>query len=286
MAVMKFLGGTSIVQLKQTVHDLLFSKRWVPIIDYAKEACKTSAEVKDYCFHMNLIIKELDDFHKMSLPMAYALKASSFQASPDGKKYMKDLVSTALDKANTIVLLDAEEDALKQYENAVYHDILTEFNKDSVKVYKTYQMYRRDALDMLKMDLDMYEKLGIKLVRGAYMKEDKHVLHKTIMHTHRTYDQALIKCIGMIKHKEKEVKLMVATHNTNSANMAMRLSNDGLKQDVSFAQLLGMGDILSHDLSKQHRLVYKYVPYGNVKEALPYLLRRFKENIQIIRHYL
>ncbi|KAF4651590.1 hypothetical protein FOL47_000291, partial [Perkinsus chesapeaki] len=47
---------------------------------------------------------------------------------------------------------------------------------------------------------------------------------------------------------------------------------------VSFAQLLGEGDILTYKLAERGYKVYKYVPYGRVSEAVPHIIRRIQES--------
>ena len=48
--------------------------------------------------------------------------------------------------------------------------------------------------------------------------------------------------------------------------------------NVSFGQLLGMADHLTFTLASHGLKAYKYVPYGPVREVLPYLMRRAQEN--------
>jgi proline dehydrogenase len=50
---------------------------------------------------------------------------------------------------------------------------------------------------------------------------------------------------------------------------------------LSFCQLYGMSDNLTYNLSKAGFNISKYVPYGEVKEVIPYLIRRAKENSSV-----
>jgi hypothetical protein len=236
---------------------------------------------------MSAMIRGLDEFNE-SFPVAYALKASSFRASPDNAKLMWDLVAQVTAHDTTSVMLHAEQDSLKAYENEVYDGLIKEFNRDGVRVYKSYQMYRRDGYNLLMDDLGRYNNLGIKLVRGAYINADSHVIHASAQRTHAMYDRAMAECVSLITKTRgtRDIKLVVATHNTMSVEFGERISRVN-KEKVAFAQLLGMGDVLSHDLSKaKQRMVYKYVPYGTLKESIPYLARQFKENVNIVKHIL
>jgi hypothetical protein len=289
MVVLRFLGGTNISQLKATLHDLLYTKRWAPIVDYAKEgkACNTNTGARDAYDATSAMIKSLDEFN-MRFPVAYALKASSFRASPDNAKIMRDLVAQVTKYDTTSVMLDAEQDSMKAYENEVYDGLIKEFNRNGVRVYKSYQMYRRDGYKLLMDDLGRYENIGIKLVRGAYMKDDMHIMHPSAQRTHAAYDRAMVECVSLIAKSRgtRDIRLVVATHNAMSAELGERISHAN-KDKVAFAQLLGMGDVLSHDLSKaKQRMVYKYVPYGTLQDSLPYLARRFRENVNIVKHIL
>ena len=80
---------------------------------------------------------------------------------------------------------------------------------------------------------------------------------------------------------------MCATHNKKSISYAIDLSKSlNLKQKIEFAQLMGMSDNLSQKLVNDGFKTYKYLPYGNLNESLPYLIRRLYENYPMIRNII
>ena len=50
---------------------------------------------------------------------------------------------------------------------------------------------------------------------------------------------------------------------------------------IHFAQLLGMSDPITFNLAAHGYNVAKYVPYGPIREAIPYLIRRAQENTSV-----
>ena len=50
---------------------------------------------------------------------------------------------------------------------------------------------------------------------------------------------------------------------------------------IHFSQLLGMSDHISFNLAKNGYNVSKYVPFGPIKEMIPYLIRRAEENSSV-----
>merc|ERR1740117_866204 len=75
---------------------------------------------------------------------------------------------------------------------------------------------------------------------------------------------------------------MVASHNQESIEKAIASMNkhgvDRKDAVICFAQLYGMADNLSYNMGKHGYRAYKYVPYGEVKMVMPYLIRRANEN--------
>lgn len=185
------------------------------------------------------------------------------------------------------IMIDAEESWLQPAIDAVAETYMQRYNTDSVIVYTTVQMYRRDRLEYLQKLIAQGYKIGIKLVRGAYVEKERaraarvgypDPIHPTKAATDIAYDQALMLCLEHID----QVALCVATHNRNSCmKAAQHVILRGWERNhphLTFSQLYGMADPLSFGLAKAGFRVAKYVPYGPIERAFPYLSRRAEEN--------
>ena len=109
-------------------------------------------------------------------------------------------------------------------------------------------------------------------------------IHDTKEATDADFDEAIEYCL---KHHET-VAFVAGTHNEESTQkLARRMNELGIPPDhpnVYFSQLYGMGDSLSYVLAKNNYNVSKYVPYGPVADAVPYLIRRAEENTSVAGH--
>lgn len=196
--------------------------------------------------------------------------------------------------AGVPLFIDAEETWIQPAIDDLANEMMEKYNTQKAVVYNTYQLYRKDRLAYLK---ESYEKarqknyfLGAKLVRGAYMeKERERALEKaypspiqdTKEATDKDYDAAVEFCIL----KRETISLCAGTHNENSSLRLVELieASKIAKNDkhIYFSQLLGMSDHISYNLSKAGYNVAKYVPYGPIKDVLPYLIRRAQENTSV-----
>ena len=250
-----------------------------PIIDYINES-----ESDNYCNYKKI----LDNINKYPNNL-FSIKLSSLNIKNDYKlseKYAQDICLTALEN-NCCILIDAEDYNIQDQINTITNNLMYKYNIDKPNIYKTYQCYRKDSFETIKNDLILKDihnyNLGIKLVRGAYYKSDKkyNILYDNIEETHDNYNK-IIKYL--FQHCNEKDKIMIASHNSESCNLAIDnkhlLKNEEM---LCFAQLLGMGDELSNELSKTNT-VYKYVPFGNLYESIPYLLRRLYENKDSIKY--
>jgi proline dehydrogenase len=166
-------------------------------------------------------------------------------------------------------------------------------------IFNTYQAYLRDSTSRLELALERarHERwvLGVKLVRGAYMVQERaranalgysDPIHGSVAATHVAYDAAASRLVELAA--ARRVTVMIATHNEASVSAAAAAvsSNEpphALEPGgVSFGQLLGMSDHLTFTLAERRLPVFKYVPFGRVGEVLPYLLRRAEENADVL----
>lgn len=266
----KFIGGNSIkIAIKRCKR---FS--FTPIFDYARESSKTEQDSLNY-------IKRLqEDVKYFPSGSAIGLKNSSFAGNNIHLIYT---IKNVLKAGVHTVFLDAESESNHINECLAYNKALQVFNQNDVICYKTYQMYRIDSNKELLNDMSDFSKLGIKLVRGSYYRQDACTgsLYKNKQHTDTSYDDAVKTVITDIKSGSQH-RLVIATHNDKSIDKA--LCFDPPKDRIAFAQLLGMNDRASRQLSALGYKVYKYVPYGDITETYPYLLRRLYENIDVLSH--
>jgi proline dehydrogenase len=192
------------------------------------------------------------------------------------------------------IFIDAEESWIQDPIDELCTEMMTKYNKEKAVIYNTLQMYRWDRLDFLKKShqhaTDNNYFLGLKLVRGAYMEKEREraaeygypsPIQKDKDSSDKDYDLAVAYCIEHID----QIALCAGTHNEESCRkLAKLLTEKNISIDdsrVYFSQLLGMSDNLSYNLAHQGYRVSKYVPYGPVKEVLPYLIRRAEENTSI-----
>lgn len=197
-------------------------------------------------------------------------------------------------ESETPILIDAEESWIQQSIDDLALEMMVLYNKDRAIVYNTVQLYRHDRLSYIK---NLYSKscdknffIGLKLVRGAYMEKEREralklnypdPIQADKSSTDRAFDEALRFCIQHI-HK---ISICAGTHNEQSSLLLTEIMHENEIQNnysgIWFAQLLGMSDHISFNLSLEKYNVAKYVPYGPVKEVLPYLIRRAEENTSV-----
>ncbi len=195
---------------------------------------------------------------------------------------------------NIPILIDAEDSWYQPVIDSIALEMMQIYNKEKAIVYNTLQLYRVDRLkylhSLLNNAIENKYILGIKLVRGAYMEKERNrasklgypsPIHDTKTQTDEAFNLALRFSVENINH----IALFCGTHNEESIAFMLQLMEEKQRakndQHVSFSQLYGMSDNISFALANEGYNVSKYIPYGPVKEVLPYLIRRAQENTSV-----
>ena len=192
------------------------------------------------------------------------------------------------------VLIDAEESWIQDPVDVLVYQMMQEFNNSRALVFNTYQMYRKDMYGNLQQAygeaVENNYHLGVKLVRGAYMEKERERAEEMGYEdpiqvdkkaTDSDFDRGLEFCINNIANLE----LCCGSHNEQSNKYLIKLMDqhglDSGDSRIYFAQLYGMSDNISFNLANAGYNVAKYLPYGPIKEVMPYLIRRAEENTAI-----
>jgi len=197
--------------------------------------------------------------------------------------------------ANDVALLiDAEESWMQDAADDVVADMMIKYNKEKPIVFNTLQLYRWDRLDYLKkLHAQAQEKgfyIGMKIVRGAYMeKENKraaeHGYKSPICVSKQATDDNYNAAIDYMADHIDTMAIFAGTHNEESSYKLIKImqerSFDKSDRRFWFGQLYGMSDNISFNLSANSYNVAKYLPFGPVRDVMPYLIRRAEENTSV-----
>jgi proline dehydrogenase len=210
---------------------------------------------------------------------------------------IKERFSTICKKAaesDIPVLIDAEESWMQDAADDLVEAMMMIYNKEKALIFNTLQAYRWDRFDYLK---DLHDrakvckfKIGIKLVRGAYMEKERARAFKKgykdpICVDKNATDALFNSTLEYIVNNVNDIEMFAGTHNEESSYLLMKLLEEkNINQDdrrVWFGQLYGMSDNISYNLSNNGYNVAKYLPFGPVREVMPYLIRRAEENTSV-----
>jgi proline dehydrogenase len=311
----QFVGGETLVETDAVVNDL--QKYNVDVIlDYGVEgkegeknfeqATEEFIRVINYAAnqpHIPFISIKVTGFARFGLLQrlheAPRLRSGIHdnEAEEDEWQRVKDRmyrICTVAAEKKVGVLVDAEESWIQDPVDRLTIEMMEAFNKEKAIVYNTIQLYRHDRLSFLNLSHRIARQkkfiLGVKLVRGAYMeKERSRASSKGVQSpiqinkqsTDKDYNEAISFCITHIE----DVASVVATHNEESNLFAVQLMEQkGLPYNhphLHFSQLYGMSDHITFNLAKAGFWVSKYVPFGPLKDVIPYLMRRAQENSSV-----
>lgn len=305
----QFVGGATLLDSQKSI-DLLAAFNTLTILDYGAEAKETEL---DFNHTMNENIRAIDFASRSKTIPVVSTKVTGLarfgllerlqsaatltrEELSEYRNALKRIDAICYQAANkgVSVFIDAEESWIQDSIDHLVWLMMKRYNKQRVVVYNTFQLYRKDRLQFLTESYDRSRQagflLGAKLVRGAYMEKerlraaemgyedpinpDKHA-------TDDLYNTALRFCVDHID----TLALCNASHNAESAMLhATLMEKKGIPRDhpnMLFSQLYGMSDIVTFNLAKAGFRVAKYVPYGQVREVIPYLIRRAQENTSV-----
>lgn len=305
-----FCGGESIRDCKNKI-DVLAKYGVKTILDYSVEgkeseadfdaACKATIDTIVYAHHYSEHIP-----FSVFKPTALG-RFKLWEKANEGKslseeeqaefKLVRDRfysIAEASKKHGVPVLIDAEESWIQTAVDQIAMELMGTYNKEKPLIYNTLQMYRWDRLEYLKTIIESSKNkgfhLGLKIVRGAYMEKERDraeelnytsPIQKSKADTDKDYDAAISLCVENINN----IGLVAGTHNEGSSRLLFELMQkkgiDKTDSRIFFSQLLGMSDNISYNLASEGVNVVKYVPFGPVKDVMPYLLRRAEENTSV-----
>ncbi len=304
-----FCGGVSEDDCIPVI-DKMYAKKVCSVLDYSVEGKVDEAQF-DAAFEMTI---KLLDFvkEKEAIPFAvfkptgfgrielYEKVGSKVELTTDeAEEWNRVLVRydkvCALAKEKDVkLLIDAEESWMQDAADDIVADMMRKYNTEKAIVFNTLQMYRWDRLDYLK-ELHAEAKvkgfyIGMKLVRGAYMEKENEramindyisPICESKVATDRNFNNGvtyMLENIGVLS-------LFAGTHNEDSSYLVMQLMQESdiptNSDSVWFGQLYGMSDHISYNLSEAGYNVAKYLPFGPVKDVMPYLIRRAEENTSV-----
>ena len=304
-----FCGGVNEEDCLPVV-DKLFTAGVSSVLDYSVEG-KSDKDQLDNCLKK---VMELTDFaqHKEAMPIS-VFKPTGFgdfdvyqkvsakqrlTTEEEGKwERIQKRFETICQKASETdieVLIDAEESWMQDAADDLVMEMMKKYNTQKSLIYNTLQCYRWDRLDYLKklhqQARDNNFKIGIKLVRGAYMEKENDRAQEMgyptpICGSKAETDDNFNTVLRYIFDHLDDISLFLGTHNEESSLLAMQImqEKDIAPSDdrVWFGQLYGMSDHISFNLAAEGYNVAKYIPFGPVKDVMPYLIRRAEENTSV-----
>lgn len=305
----QFCGGETVSESKQVIAKLAEANVGA-ILDYSAEGGESEKEFDHTCAE---IIKTIDIAAETpSIPVAcmkvtgiarFGLleKLNAKSDLSDKEKIESQKVVERLNKIcthafnkNIPIYIDAEDYCIQDAIDQMAESMMMQFNKSKAIVFTTLQMYRWDRIEYLNKLIAKARangiKLGIKFVRGAYMEKENERAKKggyptPIQPSKQATDNDYNKALEISVNNIDIVEICAGTHNENSSNYLTELMQQNQLEHndsrIYFSQLFGMSDHISFNLAAYNYNVSKYLPYGPVKTAIPYLIRRAQENTSI-----
>lgn len=304
-----FCGGETFDECKKTIAKLHNNKVYT-MLNYGVEL-KEREEDFDKTIEKNIEALEFagknKDVKVLCIKITGFGRFGLFQKIQEGKRLTKDelkefdRVKDRLDKLcataaknHVAIYVDAEESWIQDPLDAMVEEAMATYNKQEAIVFNTLQLYRWDRFDYLQKQLATATKkgylLGVKLVRGAYMEKERErasqmgyasPIHIDKASVDKDFNAAVNLCLDNLEH----VSVCIASQ-SEASNLLAFQQIDAKKIDrkhahILFSQLYGMGDNITFNMARLGFNASKYLPYGPVKDVIPYLIRRAQENTSV-----
>ncbi|MBW1298713.1 proline dehydrogenase family protein [Aquimarina litoralis] len=305
-----FCGGVDEEDCMPVIEKMYAKGKVSSVLDYSVEG-KEEEEQFDHVLNKTLEILDFVD-QKEAIPfgvfkptgfgrfLIWQKKTEGTPLTPDEEKEWNrieerfDMVCKKAYDCDVPLLIDGEESWMQDAADELVAKMMRKYNKEKAIVYNTLQLYRHDRLAYLKKlheEARVYGfKIGMKIVRGAYMeKENDRAEEKgyptPICESKEATDLNFNTTLTYILQNLKDISVFIGTHNEESSYKAIELmtEQDIDKNDprVWLGQLYGMSDHISFNLAAEGYNVAKYLPFGPVKDVMPYLIRRAEENTSV-----
>lgn len=304
-----FCSGTSAEESVKVVN-LLAEQNVYAVLDYSVEGAKAEISLDDCLTNIIATIKLSATSDNIPFtvfkptgfghPELYTKKSKQEKltlAEEDAWERIRNRFIRCCDVAqqhNMKLLVDAEESWLQPAINLLVEEMMSIYNKKEALIHTTAQLYIKDKLNYLHYLGEKAKEqnfiAGIKLVRGAYMEKEAerarqlnypNPICSSKKDTDENFDAAWKYILDNLDH----FSIYFGSHNEESTYAIMdELAKRKIAKDhphIWFGQLYGMSDHISFNLAKAGFKVSKYLPFGPVKDVLPYLIRRAEENTSV-----
>jgi len=304
-----FCGGVTEEDCMPVI-DKMYAKKVHAILDYSAEG---KEEEEQFDKAVNITLRVIDFANKkVSMPFAvfkptgfgrlglYEKVSDDKELSVDEQQEWNrivaryDKVAKAAYENNVPLLVDAEEVCMQKAVDDLVESMMEKYNKEKAIVFGTLQLYRHDRMDYIQelhqRAKDKNYHIGMKLVRGAYMEKERERATEMgypdpICATKEATDKMFNDVMKYMFDNIDRMAIYVGTHNEESSLLFKEMiDKSGLEKSDSrlwFGQLFGMSDHISYNIAKLGYNVSKYLPFGPVRDVMPYLIRRADENTSV-----
>ena len=304
-----FCGGVSEEDCVPVINKM-FDKNVHSVLDFSTEGFDSEKEFDD-CLRKKISIIEFAK-NKKEIPFAVFKptclgstdlfkKVSKFENLNDSENDSWNRVIQRFDqvcskafKENIKILIDAEEVEVQNAIDDLAIKMMRKYNLKTAIVYNTVQMYRKDRLtylnEMISNQLNDGVIFGLKLVRGAYMEKERNLavsmnIESPICDTKNETDKNFNSGLDFVFNNFERISFVCASHNEDSIlKVISMMESKNLKSNDSsiwFGQLYGMSDNISFNLASKNFNTFKILPFGSVRNLMPYLIRRAEENTSV-----